>query len=317
MFANKNNLLIAGLVVVSALIAVWYFGGNLFSQSEPRIEYFALLEESASFAQAEEMFGKQECERAAPLYEQALVDVKNETQRGHVMFKIALCSYLTDDYVRAIPIFKDVGANPANKNFTRAYAVQYLGTSHYAYADAKIDEEIFRDEPYRSLWVEGDVRLSYRHLFEYASALYPLAISELRIAEWYAGELFLKTDMLSAEEKDRYHGVINAKIASAETDIARMRGVPGEAIGLPAVFNRKAMVLGTLAQLGDIPASEAEDAFKAVLAAYDERSSRLDGYARLYYAIFLARMYGAERAPDVRNILSKFYDTSIYNRNSF
>jgi hypothetical protein len=183
-------------------------------------------------------------------------------------------------------------------------------------------------------------------LFEYATSIYPLAISELRVADWYSSQIVAVTRsatkkvgyqpfefgagdagvQLSAEAAARgedftasleklenARAIVVQRLENADIDIQRIEKFPNEQVQLPSIMQRKAIIVGRMQQVGDNSFGDAEDLFKQALALFAASSvPQSDGYARYYYAQFLNDAYGGLRRADINTLLSPLYTSDIY-----
>jgi hypothetical protein len=222
---------------------------------------------------------------------------------------------MSGDRIGAIKKYKQIVANLSYNPAARAYAILYMGQMHYnSLDDTSITAEIFKDEPYKSFFVEGNTALSYRHLFEYSSSFYPLALSELRIADWYASritELYKVSE--SSPEIMNYRAIIDVKISNADAEFKRMASYPNETPFVRTALTRKAVILEKLSYLDFASAANAEAAFKVVLDLYSTTNLKgREAILRYYYARFLLKTYGEKRAMDITEILKPIYTKSEY-----
>jgi len=194
-----------------------------------------------------------------------------------------------------------------------------MAAAFYISGDARYTNEIFKDQPYTALYTASDVSQSYRNLFGYATSLYPLAYSELRIAFWYANQIVPASSngvapvTLSPDQVSSYKNIIRQDIASADKDIARIQNDPNQNGIIPALIQREAVVAGKMQITGDDSFGDAETLFKEDLALYASTTPPgSDGFTRYYYAAYLAHRYGKSRAADIENILAPLYTDAPY-----
>ncbi len=323
-----------GIGVVALVIAAAMIGGLWYvymwktqpSYTDTRTSYSVLIKENLAFAEGETLMRARKPDLAVPRFRDALSYAKDSTQEIRIMFRLAVAIEHSETFegrLKAIPVYKEIGANPAYTNIAQAYAIQQLANMFYIYGDNEITEAVFKDEPYKQFFVAGDVSLSYRNLYEYSSSLYPLAISELRIAGWYAGEVLRLHTASSAnmnaatrEQIARYKETVRTRIASADRDILRIQTNPNDNTPMTAILMRKGVIIGNLQLTGDTSFGDMEPFFQRVLSLHALSGDQwADGYTRYYYALYLSRLYGNERVDDVRKILSNFYQNDAY-RNS-
>ena len=215
-------------------------------------------------------------------------------------------------------MFKEIAGNTGNPDRLRANAVQEIGSMFYTYADPKITDEIFKDQSYASLQTKGNVALTYRHLFEYASSLYPLARSELYIAGWYASELLKQsnsnaktsTKIPSEVDAEAYVAIIAQKLKNADHDIEQMRQSSFDDASVPITLSSRASTIGKLDLAGIEAFGTGKDAYQKVLDEYKSRGWT-NGFLHFRYASFLAQKNGESSAGDIRAILAPLYSGDV------
>lgn len=324
-------------IAVLALGGWWYF---LKSSSEDRYSaeqtpYSVLAAENAAFTEAEQMVKSGDFRGARALYADALDAADDRVQEAQVKYKIAATYELQGDYVTAIRLFKEIADNTQSPSIFRGYAVMRLGAIFNTHGFGEhvdpIIDETFKGHPYASFLEGGDIRLAYRKLYEYSSSFYPVAASELRIADWHANYIFDQRFDMSAEELAPNVDIVLEKLASAEVETRRIEQDPNEAGLLAEILTRRGEVLAKLsfvaAQVGEAHAARtrakgvsyeaAEDAYRRALesqiALGNERGQ--DGIVRFLYASFLER-FVAGRQDDMRALLAPLYEDDVYENAS-
>lgn len=310
-------------VVIGVGLAWWLLvGKSRANYTETNTVNAVLARENSYYAQAEHL-GKLIGSTATgtnarvELYQKALEQAQDLQQEGQIKYKLALAYIQKSDYMKAIPILKEIAANTTYTNYHRAYAVQQLANLHFSYADPEIEKITFSDVPYSAMTVAGDVGQAYRNLYEYASSFYPLDIAESRIADWYAGDIIRLVSMgyatsSSEVQNDLYR--INTHIAKAKKDITRTETDPNSRVDIPTALMRVAVVNGKLAKLGLLSPEEAEKSFETARQSSDLLLGTINPYWYYNYADFLTKMYGIERKSDVENTLSNIYGGPFTSR---
>lgn len=247
-------------------------------------------------------------------YEKALLVAQDRFQAAQIKFNIAGMNEKLGNYTTAITGLKEIVADDTNSSIARANAAQEIGLMYSVYAlsvEPAVKEEMlsetFKGSPYETFKSGTNLNLAYTRLYEYATSLYPVGASEARVASGYTGELFttLKGATTTPQGKT-YVDRIKQSLKAADADIARMKNIPGEAVLIPSTLVREGAVLGRLATVGAATAAEAEPYFKAGLA-YDQMQGNSSGSFNAFnYAAFLVEHYGAQRASDLKSILSVF-----------
>lgn len=300
-------ILLASVLVIGTAVFIYY---NFSQKPRESLSFYDnLVASNNDFAAGESFYKAGDFTRAVTAYEEALDDVKTPDEQGQILYKMALAHIATNEPLKAIPIFKEVAAGLNYPLTTRAYAVQAMGQGFYSFSDPAITAEIFKDEPYKSMYDAEKIPLSYRKLFEYASSFYPLGISETRIAQWYAQRIVLG----ESEKVLLAKNIIRLKLENADKDVARTRGQAEKGGNyVPEILTRKAYILGLLSQAGDESLGNPEEAFREALMVAQIASPEYEAQAKYFYALFLAGKYGSERSQAIRDVLSDFYKTTRY-----
>ena len=259
-----------------------------------------LMSDNAAYAQATRLRLAEKYAEAAKAYRSALASITDVADSAAVKFWLAYSDAASGNYVDAVATYKEIAAASTTlSRVTRAHAVQSLGHMFYRFGDPAITREIFKSRPYSRFFDADRVPRSYRNLFDYAASLYPLALSEMFSADWYANQLLAGTTT-----RPEYKTIIREKLELAEKNLASVRDDPAQRYAFLNAFEKRAAILGKMKRIGDDSFAEPEAAFKELLGYYETYRLRGDGTARLQYAYYLAHMYGKDRAADIHNILA-------------
>lgn len=320
---NKYTSIIAlALFCAAALAGGAYFlwqgnylilGGNISAQPQnetPTDIYYKLKVTNSAFAEGVRSLDAGSYTDAAKQFQIALAQTNDPGEEVVIKFWLGTADGVVGDYADTIAILKDIARDTtAYTPRMRATAVARLGHMFYRFGDPKITEEIFKDEPYTSMVEEGKVDLSYRHLFAYATTIYPVAIAELYDARWYAAQLVTPPPGgLSTTTEATHKKNIRQRIQRADEDILRIRDDPGERLTFLDTLEVRAATLGRMMRAGDTSFGDPEAEFKRLLNLFPAFHVERDGTARLQYAIFVARVYGTSRTSDVQDILAPLYE---------
>jgi tetratricopeptide (TPR) repeat protein len=236
---------------------------------------------------------------AAERYRTALSQLSDPGERGVVQFWLAYSDAAAGDYAGAISEYKKIAsASSTLSRLVRASAIQAMGHMYYRYGDPAITREIFKNGPYKTMYAQRSVPLSYRRLFDYAARLYPLALSELYSANWYADQLLAGTTSPVFVQR------IRKQLSLAQQDIETLRGDNSQRYNYLNDLENRAVLLGKMKRLGDTSFADPESAFKELLDLYRAYGLDGDATARYQFAVYLARQYGAAREADIRAILA-------------
>lgn len=285
--------------------------------SEDRTTNSVLESENEPFAAAQQLARRSSADtidQRAELYRQAMRHATDATQEGHIQYKLANTYIQKRDFSTAILIFENIATTTAYSRFDRAYAIKMLGSMFYNYHDPDIKNLTFAAEPFASMAVAGDDLLTYRHLFEYCSSVYPLGYCEGRIADWYANQLVLfhaDSTAASPQAASQYARLIQEKLVNIDRDIARIKTDSNASADIPELLLRKAIILGKLAEIRQFDDKKAEQAFLDAQQLNLVTFATSSPFIAYHYADFVNRVWGSTRAADIQNILSVIYDSPI------
>lgn len=301
---------IIALVVVAFFVTVRFQAPS--AQEFTTVDnYSATLVNNPSFSEGMALYKQGAYDPALARFDAALSQATNDTERGLIAFRIALTKEQMGDYQGSIENLHDIIINPEYSRMARAYAAQEIALMLYKWSDMTIVTPAFSREPLKSMYVPGDVALSIRKVLDFSSGLYPLANTELRIADWYAWEIFNKR--VTAEQANAYKSIIRQKLAAADEDIARIRQLPNEVNAIPTALTRKAVVIAKMQASGDTSFGDYDDAFRQALNVHALSGPKGgDGYLRFYYAFYIATIDGSIRTADIHTLMSPIYESSEY-----
>jgi hypothetical protein len=160
--------------------------------------------------------------------------------------------------------------------------------------------------------VPNRTSVTYRNLFEYSASIYPVALSELYIANWYSAQLLSvvpaagsSPSTTTAQTIATYKTYVLADMALANADVTkRIAGDTSEYGYYSNVMERQAVIEGQMWRLGFRSFGDPNAAFQTLLAFFPAHNLTNDGTSRLQYAYFLVREYGAVRASDIQTLLA-------------
>ncbi len=298
-------------ILLSGLYGIDWLYKRYIGKREPP-PYTALLNTNPAFAEGETLlFKDNQYQTALESYKQALLEAQGRNQEAQVKYKIAYATHLSGDRPGSIPLFKEIIANTTYPPDIRAYSVQYLSAMIEATGRREVVQEVYKGEPYASMFVPGNLALSVRHLNEYAISLYPLAGPEINIALWYADDIrtMQSTSTLQAQEELK---LIQDRLRAADIDIARKQNAPSILhLSVAHGFEGKAFVLGKLASAGMVPVQEADAAFEKAFAMWKTYGIK-DVGLRYHYAVYLS-YFGKQRASELKEALKPFVDDPTYS----
>ncbi len=238
---------------------------------------------------------------AVAQYELAANEVSDPSQSAVIQFSLAYAEAASGDYSSAVAIYKNLAASSSTLSaIPRAYAVQDMAHLYFRYGDPAITAEIFKDAPYSSLFMAGNVEHTYKNLFDYATSIYPLALSELYSANWYANQL-----LAYPKSHPEYVSSIQTNLQLADQDIAVLRSnEKQQPEALVEALEERAVVLGKMRRLGYSTSEDPDAAFKELLELYSSlHKSSSDWTVRVQYCFYIAHTAGSTRAADIQSIL--------------
>ena len=279
------------------------YGGSLSRIAETNAPY-----REALFARRDRQYS-----RAMERFEVALTQATSDDERAQIEYEIGNLYSLMRNSPEGIRVFKRVAGNTSYPPLLRAYAVQAMGQIFYSRHEEAVFEQIFEGRPYFSLLVSGDVDLSLKNLFEYASSFYPLMYAELRVANWYANELLKVRDggtarvQLSSQEMQ---DLVRQKLENADRDIEQVKSVYPTDSRVSSALQRKAIILDKMERLGNREFGDPEPVFKDAIEkgtvwGYTDQVA----YTEYHYAVYLAYVH-PERRVDIVSLLQHFYGPS-------
>jgi|SRR5665213_274544 len=311
----RTRTLVVFLVIIACVVAVilavaYFLPISLFGSAPVAYPaelqvYTGLASSSPLFLQGVNASNSDNWAQAVSDFEQVLAVTTDPGQKLKVEFWLAPALQQAGDGPQAVSIYQAIAADDAQSDpRVRASAVQELGVMYYRSLDPQITQAIFSVAPYANLYVVGNIGLSYRNLFAYATSIYPVATAELRTAQWYANQL-LNQSSVDSTTTAQYKQIIRLDIAAADPDLAYMAADPTQINDYLNTLIIRANLVAKMTQLGDTSYGDPESGFKQVLALYAASDiSARDGVARVYYAGYLAQTFGTARSSDINTILA-------------
>lgn len=282
------------------------------NEARSQLETIALDEriasESPSYAAGVELLKDKSYAGAEVQLKAALSEVINQYDKDHVKYRIGTALDRQGKYLEEVEIYKEVAASESYGAMNRAYAVMQLGQVYMKTRDEQIWQQIVSTDPYSQFDLPNREE-GIAALYRYSTSLYPLAIPELRVADWYASEvkrlaLLPETPEITATIAD-YIERINSRIARADADILRIQNDPNTKAYVPEALLRKAAVIGTLALSGYEQNTAAVQAFTDTLNYYATTGNTRgeDAHVRLRYAMYLAEIDIAGNKTFIQELL--------------
>lgn len=265
------------------------------------------------FATAQTYASSGDYSSALTFYQKALVETSDPTLSAQIEYDIAYADIQIGNYETAITSLKQIAAaNVTAWPIMSAYAAQELSNIQYFAPPAQvsaINAEVFSGTPYASFGPSATTTISeaYFNLYKYVAGIYPLGVSESRIASWYANDLLINLHGATTSQQGVQDiKAIQSSVNAATADVDRVKNQPAAVGDIPEVLSRAGLALGYLAYLGVGSPLAAEVNFEnAQHFATVIGEAPGDDYV-FRYAVFLELLYGKTRAADIINILAPF-----------
>jgi tetratricopeptide (TPR) repeat protein len=311
-------IFLAACIVVAALV-LYIFHSSPSSTSAPvqQIPFAQMNTETAqdnsAFAQALQLESQGMYTEAIAQLQSALHSTDDAIQTSDILSHLEQDYETTGQYANAIQTLQQIAGTSTYAPVTRAYAVEQMGLLYVRYPNASSTSDLFDQAPYENLYVTMNTNRTARNLFLYSTTIAPLPISEYYIAESYANSIFnqgLLQQASSTAQKAKLATLEQELVSSfrdGDTALAAITAKPPTSVYLLNAQAMRAVVLGSLQQVGNTSFGDATQAFQSVLTAYDSQNAGNDGSVRLQYAYFLANTYGTSRASDIRSVLAPIY----------
>lgn len=325
-------LSVAAAVIVAAFfyaLYAWSQGGSEIvsefgAYSPPTayngVAYDGLTANSPSFPLALQFAKNKDYIKAREYYVKAAQETTDAVQLSIIRFQMAVLRAEEGKYLEAIDELKALIKDEKTPALTRAYSFLEFGLMYYRFADSAITERIFEGDVYYRALRDIDERVTYRRIFEESARLYPLALAEYRIADWYATELFNAEHggpSIGNEIKAEYTQILEGRWNAGEQDFERIKLIPSEYARYgPQSLLRASIISGKMSALGNSSYGDVEERFERAFAAYASRPGS-DGYVRFHYAVALAKMPTSASSDRIELILAPFYTQgSVYKDTS-
>lgn len=238
---------------------------------------------------------------------------------NQIRMEIALNMYVRnqhDDRIQAIKIYKSIIQDKDTSLFQRAIAITDLLDIYQGTQDADfVRNVIFKGDPFEKFLAEArllgykeDVAYAARRTFEFAETLYPLAINEFSIAQWYMGEL--ESGVASSEDqKNSFLSNLIIWTEKGEKNFPNAITLGYRRAELAHMLQMNALAQRYITKFqGGVDYSKAEELFKEALTNLKAESTDVHQFdvglfVRLRYAGMLAEITGNKRENDIKEIL--------------
>lgn len=311
------------ILVVSAMVYFYWH-----SHQGPRYRYTAqitpvsvLEKNNEAFRQAQAASRLGNYSDALSLYQASLQKAQDDVQRSQIQYKVALTKDSSGAVLDAIALYKDLVSDQATIPQVRAYAAYRLARMYVVEPRDDIYNAIFDSgAPYAAFVVANDREATIKNLAEYAATLQPLALPELYGARWYANQIVRaknKEIILTNNQKAEYQTMIQQKLEAARVEVTRMMKDQNESSLVPSAVALEAQIRSQLYFVGADTEKNARDVYDRSLqlsSVYNQPGE--DGFIRLRYAIFLAKIDAKRNANAISTLLAPLY-TDLFLKTRF
>ena len=312
----KNSTKIIVSILVLLCISLGFFVYSFYTtHKQPHYSKInpveTLKKENQSFNTANAFKSQHNYPLALEWYKKSLAETTDPRLKSQIKFYTAVTLELNGSYIDAIKLFKEVILDQSGLPITRAYSVQEVGRMYRVYfaSTTEIEKETFTGIPFESLKAPGNISLSYRKLFEYGAAIYPIALSESYIAQWYSHDLYyIQKSASTTPQGVEDIAAIGAALQKSDTYMEISKNDPTESTLFAEISGREAIVVGQVVP-SHVPgySNERAEALYKKSILYSEAMSILPGSFYVYqYAAYLGLQFGAKRADDINKLLTVF-----------
>ena len=244
--------------------------------------------------------------------------------RAQQQVRLGFVQSVSGDYQTGILQIKRVIADESVSAETRALAVGYLHLAHPAGDHMGALQFIFKDDGiYKEALGEGtlesmpDLEKGMNGLFKMADSWYETSFIKYMLASQADNEL-LDNKTLSPEQK-KAHITATAEYLLAGDALRRSEIVQSDfrrslyeslsTLGL----HYRLCVLAMLARFDPNYQSQVDAAYQQLMQLYGLHKDNggflsIEGYSRFYYAAYLADVFGAARATEIKEIMAPTFD---------
>lgn len=308
----KKNLLLGSVAVALVLLIAggyWYFARYRPQQAQRAY--------SKAVSTANEFHHEGKVDEGIAAYEEALKLAPTQGSATYIKLKIAYDVFVRNqgnDRRKAVEMYKEIILNEKEYAFQRASSISDLMDLYNATHDEEFARDvIFSGEPFEKFVAEAQ-RLGYRNDLEYAvrrayevaDDLYPLSLSELRIAAWYLGAL--DSGRANAQQHAEFLAQLKKWTEKAEANLPAYLRLGFEKSKIGYLHQLDGLDRRALAKYGDKNYAPAEAAFKDALdvLATSPKGVHEFGVAmfvRFHYAGMLSEIYGTQRRGDIEELI--------------
>jgi len=319
----ENGYLIAKLLLVVFVIsvvtaAVIYYKGidKKDISSDPSIltSHTRLISVNSDYRAAEELRSKGSHIEALNFYEKAKIQ-SHSNDLGQIEFKLGSSLIASGDITGGVSYLKNVASNNNYNGFVRAYSINEIASAYFREFNPEFTREIFKDEPYKSMYIEGDVKASYNNLYKYSVSIQSTAQAELRIARYLVESLSVDNS-IDLVEKSNIVNEITKHIESANEDLLRI--VSYDKNSADVTYFLMGQVTSMLHRLGIRVGVTPEFAFENALVYAKERPDQLNYVPSISYsyAVHLAHLSDYDRHEKIKQLMNDVYDYPNFNRST-
>lgn len=303
------------IIVVGATLIIlgggawWYLQSKSSSSLTTAQDVFKnTYEQNTDFASGTQLMNANKYAESIPYFERALVSAQNDDEKTLAGFYLAAAYRGTGKYAAAINTLQNVANTWNQARGVQALAVEEMATIFANHIGTSTKNALFDETLYKS-FIASSTNATIRRVYLYAASLYPLPLSNYAIARTYANSIIGLKDSTAADKEataaelmQRLKSAVAAGDAGTTAEIQRFTY---PAYQSQALLER-AVVLDKLQELGDTSLGDAGEAYQKAIDSYVSTGAS-DATARLKYASYLARVYGAQRSADIATLLAPLY----------
>lgn len=326
---SSNRKLYLGAI---AILLVFLVGGGYWYLTRYRPQQ-AQREFIVAYQKAHALHDQGKINESIPAFEEALKIAPMKNEAIQTKLKIANDIFSRnqgDDRINAVAMYKEIINDSLVSPFQRMITISdlmdlYNGTQDDNFAQTVI----FNGEPFgkflneaAALGYGGEPAVLYaeRRAYETADQLYPLALAEFRIANWYTVAL-LGGEMKGKKPQADWITALTKWTEKGEANIPATLRAGYEKSKIVVMYQLDGMARRSMARYGDKHYDLAEAAFKRALQVATEEKSfgtfSLSMFARFHYAAMLAEVYGESRRADIERLLDGIINVPAEFKNSY
>jgi len=209
--SSRAKYLIAGITVVA--LAAIIFGV---------VHYADAIRDQRALSDAAKNLSSlnpEEIAKAVPALEESLAKA-SPAYEAKMKILLARTTFwsATPDPVKSVQLLIDVAKNESYPTFHRATAIEYLTEEVLLKGQAFSTANVMSEEPFQAWYRQHGYDVAVRMIDEMGASIFPLPVTNERIARWYANRLMADrlAPSLSSAERMNAPGALNMYASKAE-----------------------------------------------------------------------------------------------------